>query len=384
MRRHLAPRAISRRRSIGIHRGAGRSPGFAATLFFRPPARSTSVKKAVAATLVVAITLGLGACKKQQQPAQSDEHAAASTAAAGSPPASQPQQEAAAKGFDASSLPVSSVPLGAFPYIALPNGYVTGSTPDLADFDQVPFWTGDRLETVEGKVWSAHIDAAQGKTFSDVELERNIEAVVASLGGKKIFDGKIPEQAGQKIKEWPRDFAVKYNSGLGDIWNNPTQVFVVHRADRDIWIHLCSYQFGGGLLIAETKPLEITASVLPASELKAQIDKTGKVALHVNFATDKTDILPDSQPQIEQVVQLLKQDASLKLAVNGYTDNTGDPAHNKTLSEGRAKAVAAAITAQGIDASRLSSAGFGDADPVADNANDAGKAQNRRVELVKR
>ncbi|MFS2156726.1 OmpA family protein [Pseudomonas sp. Pseusp122] len=320
----------------------------------------TLLKKTAAATLVLAITLGLSIQN------------------------SSPVQAADNKVFEAASLPVSDVSLGAFPYIALPNGYVIATTPDVSDFDQVPFWTGDHLEVVEGKVWSAHIDAAQGKAFSDLELQRNLESVVSSLGGSKIFDGRIAQDASQKIKDWPRDFALKYNSGLGDIWNNATQVFVIHRADRDIWIHLCSYSFGGGLLIAETKPLQITASLLPVSELKAQIDKTGKVALHVNFATDQTRILPDSQPQIEQVVQLLKQNTSLKLAVNGYTDHTGDPEHNKTLSYGRAKAVVAAITAKGIDAARLSAAGFGDADPVADNATEAGKAQNRRVELVKK
>ncbi|AHG40993.1 flagellar motor protein MotB [Pseudomonas syringae CC1557] len=317
------------------------------------------LKETAAVTLALAMILGLSA------------------------QATSSAQAAHKKVFDAGSLPVSSAPLGDFPYIALPSGYVAGATPDIADFDQVPFWTGDRLQPVEGKVWSAHIDAAQGKTFSDLELERNIEAVVTALGGKKIFDGKLTEAATQKIEEWPRNVASKYNSGLGDIWNNPAQVFVVHRADRDIWIHLCSYQFGGGLLIAETKPLQVTASLLPASELKTQIDKNGKVALHVNFATDKTDVLPDSQPQIAQVAQLLKDDAALKLAVNGYTDGIGDPAHNKTLSEGRAKAVVAAITARGIEADRLLAVGFGDANPVADNTTEAGKAQNRRVELVK-
>lgn len=319
----------------------------------------TLLKKTAATTLVLIVTLGL------------------------SIQASSFENGADNKLFDAASLEVSNVPLGAFPYIALPDGYVIATAPDVSDFDQVPFWTGDRLAVVEGKVWSAHIDAAQGKAFSDLELQRNLESVVSSLGGSKIFDGRIPEDAGQKIKEWPRDFALKYNSGLGDIWNNAAQVFVIHRADRDIWIHLCSYAFGGGLLIAETKPLQITASLLPASELKAQIDKTGKVALHINFATDQTRILPGSQPQIEQVLLLLKQNTSLKLAINGYTDHTGDPAHNKTLSYGRAKAVEAAITAKGIDAARLSAAGFGEADPVADNATEAGKAKNRRVELVK-
>ncbi|SDS30714.1 OmpA family protein [Pseudomonas asplenii] len=319
----------------------------------------TLLKKTATATLALAITLSLGI--QVLQPVQAAENPI----------------------FEASRLPVSDVPLGAFPYIALPDGYVIATTPDVSDFDQVPFWTGDHLEVVEGKVWSTHIDAVQGKAFSDLELQRNLEAVVSSLGGNKIFDGKIPEDAGQKIKEWPRDFALKYNSGLGDIWNNAAQVFVIHRADREIWIHLCTYPFGGGLLIAETKPLQITASLLPASELKTQLDKTGKVALHVNFATDQTRILPDSQPQIEQVVMLLKQNTSLRLAINGYTDNTGDPAHNKTLSYGRAKAVADTLTAKGVDAARLSAAGFGDAEPVADNATEAGKAKNRRVELVR-
>lgn len=285
--------------------------------------------------------------------------------------------------FEAASLPVSTTPLGAFPYLALPKGYVVATTPDTSDFDQIPFWTGDRLEAVEGKVWSAHIDAAQGKAFSDLELQRNVESVVSSLGGKKIFDGKIPEEASQRIKEWPRDFAMKYNSGLGDIWNNATQVFVIHRTDRDIWIHLCSYAFGAGLLIVESKPLQITASLLSAQELGAQLEQSGKAVLHVNFASDQSRILPDSQAQLQQVVQLLRQDSVLKLAVNGYTDDTGDAAHNKTLSAQRAEAVVAAIVAQGIDATRLSATGFGESAPVADNASEAGKAQNRRVELVR-
>ncbi|WNW13349.1 OmpA family protein [Pseudomonas sp. DTU_2021_1001937_2_SI_NGA_ILE_001] len=287
------------------------------------------------------------------------------------------------RAFEAASLPVSTTPLGAFPYLALPKGYVVATTPDTSDFDQIPFWTGDRLEAVEGKVWSAHIDAAQGKAFSDLELQRNVESVVSSLGGKKIFDGKIPEEASQRIKEWPRDFAMKYNSGLGDIWNNATQVFVIHRGDRDIWIHLCSYAFGAGMLIAESKPLQITASLLSAQELGAQLEQSGKAVLHVNFASDQSRILPDSQAQLQQVVQLLRQDSVLKLAVNGYTDDTGDAAHNKTLSAQRAEAVVAAIVAQGIDATRLSATGFGESAPVADNASEAGKAQNRRVELVR-
>ncbi|WDS35154.1 OmpA family protein [Pseudoxanthomonas sp.] len=336
------------------------------------------------AALLAAIVMGLGACKKQEPPTSQDTPAAAVTSAATDQAASAPATASpAAKVFDVASLPVSSVALGAFPYIKLPDGYEPTNRTETADFDQVPLWTGDRLEPVEGKIWWTGVSTASGKTFSQLELTRNIETVVTAMGGQEIFGGDIPDVAKDALKSWPGDPLVRFNDGLGNVLGNPVKVFVVHRADRDIWINLSSYQFGGGLLIAETAPMQITAGLLPAAELKAQIDKTGKVALHVNFATDKTEILPDSQPQITQVVQLLKEDAPLNLAVNGYTDNSGDAVHNKILSEGRAKAVAAAITEQGIDAGRLSAAGFGAAEPVADNASEDGKAQNRRVELVK-
>ncbi|WP_295481055.1 hypothetical protein [uncultured Pseudomonas sp.] len=175
------------------------------------------------------------------------------------------QVTAKTQAFDVSQLPVSTVSLGAFPYIALPDGYTTGSTPEVSEFDQIPFWTGDRLEPVEGRVWSANITNSEGKTFSDFELARNVEAVVKALGGQKIFDGTLTRETTDALQNWPRHFAEKYNSGLGDVWNNPAHVFVIHREDRDIWVHLCAYAFGAGLLIVESKPLAITARPQPAT-----------------------------------------------------------------------------------------------------------------------
>ena len=104
----------------------------------------------------------------------------------------------------------------------------------------------------------------------------------------------------------------------------------------------------------------------------------------MHFATDRAEILPDSQPQIAAVVELLRADDTLSLSIEGHTDNTGDAARNRTLSQARAAAVVAAITDAGIAGDRLASAGHGDTRPVADNTTDDGRAQNRRVELVRR
>ena len=82
--------------------------------------------------------------------------------------------------------------------------------------------------------------------------------------------------------------------------------------------------------------------------------------------------------------KLLTENPELRLTVQGHTDNTSTPAHNQQLSAARAQAVVAALTAQGIAAARLQAAGFGQTQPLADNATAAGRARNRRVELVQR
>ncbi|MCW0452302.1 OmpA family protein [Xanthomonas sacchari] len=332
-----------------------------------------------ACLLLIAATAG---CKRSdpQQATDAPAPAASATTPAASASAAAPATETAHR-FDAARMPVSDTPLGSFPYLGLPEGYVTKNAPVRNDFDRVPFWTGDRIEWVEGKVYAATLGTAEGKPFSGVELSRNIQTLVESLGGQRIASGPIPADAAKAIGD--SKAAVTYVDGIGDIYNEPADTFVIHRADRDIWIHVCSGPSSGGLLIAETKPFQATAKALPADALQQQLASAGKVAIQVNFASDAAQILPDSRPQLEQVLQLLKADSALRLAVNGHTDNSGDAAHNKSLSEARASSVVSYLTGAGIAADRLRAAGFGQEQPIAPNTTEEGKARNRRVELVK-
>ena len=93
-------------------------------------------------------------------------------------------------------------------------------------------------------------------------------------------------------------------------------------------------------------------------------------------------MLPTSSKSLLAVAKILKDDANLKLDIEGHTDNKGTPAKNQVLSENRAKAVLAFLkTKGGIDESRLTAAGYGDTKPIADNKTAKGRAMNRRVEL---
>lgn len=338
--------------------------------------------------LALLFAFGLGACGQDQPPAADAEAApgvgAGADAAAGQA-GSGAQDEAAAEGkpaFDIGSVPRSTVALGDFPYIQLPRGYEADKRSVIAkDFARFPFWVDGEAVWVEGRFEGNELRPADGKAMSEYEVRRNFEAIVEQMGGVKLSEGRIPRET---LDSWGSEITQGFNGAIGDVWSEPVHTYVVRRDEGNIWIHLVTNSAQGWYLIGQEEAFEQTAGLLPASALKSQIEASGKVALQVNFATDKTDILPDSMPQIDQVVQLLNEDTALGLAINGHTDNTGDAGRNKTLSEGRAQAVVDALVARGIDASRLSAAGFGDTQPVADNGTEQGRASNRRVELVKR
>jgi outer membrane protein OmpA-like peptidoglycan-associated protein len=110
----------------------------------------------------------------------------------------------------------------------------------------------------------------------------------------------------------------------------------------------------------------------------------GRVATQgILFDTGSDRIRPESTPTLKEMVAMLREHADLKLAIEGHTDNVGDAAANQTLSEKRAAAVRAYLVGQGIDESRLRSAGYGASKPAAPNDTSEGRQRNRRVELVK-
>ena len=114
------------------------------------------------------------------------------------------------------------------------------------------------------------------------------------------------------------------------------------------------------------------------------LKKDGFIALQINFDTNKAVIKQESLPLIRQIIELMRSQPALKVSIEGHTDNQGTPQANKTLSQDRAKAVVAAVAAEGIASSRMEAVGWGQEKPVADNRTEDGRAKNRRVELVKK
>ncbi len=236
----------------------------------------------------------------------------------GSAPA---EAEEASGGFDIGKVAVSEKSLGAFPYVSLPAGYTSqGYDSETKDFARFPFWVDGKARWVEGRFFLATFSSDRGKDYSQYEVARNFAALVEQMGGVKVSEGRIPREA---VEGWGDEITQGFIAGLGDVYNQPVTTYLVRRTDGNIWIHFLSTTAQGAYVVGQEKGFTQTAKLVPAAELKQQLDSAGKVALQVNFATDKTDILPNSLPQIAQVVQLMKEDPGLELAVNGHTDSFG-------------------------------------------------------------
>jgi outer membrane protein OmpA-like peptidoglycan-associated protein len=122
-----------------------------------------------------------------------------------------------------------------------------------------------------------------------------------------------------------------------------------------------------------------------APDFSAMMASSGKYVTHgILFDTDSDRLKPESAPVLKAVAQGLEKNPNLKLEIDGFTDSTGNSAHNLDLSKRRAESVRAVLVSQfNVDAARLTSNGYGPGKPVASNDTPDGRAANRRVEFVK-
>jgi len=132
------------------------------------------------------------------------------------------------------------------------------------------------------------------------------------------------------------------------------------------------------------RPATPTAVLSPgASALASKLDRDGRVALYLNFDPQSPAINPRSFPTLRQVLDLLKARPDMKLLIEGHTDNYLSSEFNQTLSEQRAYNVRRWLADRGAVAGNLTSVGYGETRPIAPNFTSAGRAKNRRVEIVK-
>ena len=296
--------------------------------------------------------------------------------------AESPSQEAS-KPFDVSTIPVSTHPLEAFPFFSLPKGLAEQNKPVQRSFDKLFFALNGVMTPLEGKVWKSYIVTQPGSTeeWSLPYFEKSYDDAITKVGGVKVFDGEITSA---EYERYHNQAPYLGEDGSIGYTEENIKVYVIRRADGgDIYIQLSGNTASGKLNILQKEAFKQTITLLKSEQIQSQLAEKGKAVLYINFDTDKATLKPEGQEAVKEIEKVLNSDKGLKLSIEGHTDDTGNADHNKKLSEDRANMVLKALTASGIEASRLKAVGYGAQKPLVPNDSEDNKAKNRRVELVK-
>jgi OmpA-OmpF porin, OOP family len=262
-------------------------------------------------------------------------------------------------------------------------GYVVKDF-DAARIQAAPFKDGKPADAkrLEGKV--TRIAYRTGPGPSILEVARNFETQLAKAGFETRLACDTDDCGGIPFTEaidvlpipqmWVDGFNYRYYAG------SKTE------AGREIWASVVvsknNDNIHAELVVAETGAIE--NKMIDAAAMAKGLGDSGHIALYgVYFDTDKAVVKPESRPTLDQIAKLLTSQPQLNVFIVGHTDSQGAYDYNLDLSRRRAEAIVAELVkSYRIAPARLRAAGVGLLAPVGSNATDAGRALNRRVELV--
>lgn len=249
-----------------------------------------------------------------------------------------------------------------------------------------------KMITVEGKV--TRIGYRIDGSHSVLEISRNYEQALAAGKFQIVYSCKS-RTCGEEFSE------VVINSGRvmppafpATFQDDQQRAYLAKRSgpDGDTWAFIyvmddtssnkANYVYQE---IVEPKPMATgQVQVLDAKSMQNALASEGKVALYgIYFDTDKANIKVESKAELAEMAALLNGNPKLRVYVVGHTDNQGQFAHNLELSQHRAEAVVKALsTDYKVPVTRMTAKSVASLAPVASNDDDAGRAKNRRVELV--
>jgi outer membrane protein OmpA-like peptidoglycan-associated protein len=247
------------------------------------------------------------------------------------------------------------------PLVSRYPGYVI-VTYEEQEFGAHEFYIGDTERRVEGRYWRIEYEIPEnGRKGGPLQIGRNYTNLFVSRGGQ-VLEENIDSGGGRAVARLPMQ-------------------------GRNVWLEISISNDGEiyELTIVEEAGMEQKVEFSAADLSRLLAAGTAVAVRGILFDTGQAVIRPESAPVLAEIGTLLRNEPALALMIEGHTDNVGNAAANLQLSEQRARAVKAHLVSTfAIDPSRLTTAGRGDTRPVAPNTTEEGRAQNRRVELVKR
>ena len=227
-----------------------------------------------------------------------------------------------------------------------------------------------------------------GESYSKLEVTCRFMSTTGDWrdsGGGKTWE--------MKKNDWSH-FAMSFNKRALKIYVNNKRVINIPNCKPAVRMKIHQAEWGGfhgnknymtNFRYAKGAMELYEQKVTDMSAVEKAIAETGKfVTNNILFETGKATLKPESMAEIQKVADYMKKNPTARFEVQGHTDNQGSDAINDPLSQQRAESVVKALEGLGCDPFNMRAVGKGSHEPVADNATEAGRAKNRRVEFIKK
>ena len=287
------------------------------------------------------------------------------------------------------SIPVTKADLGTFPYFkTLPNLAPRNQSDSLTiDQNRTYFFDGKNYLTVDGQVSSQILSVKDDtkKIPSEFQIIQEFDKVVTTLGGKKVYEGKLPEEGLKKIAahdlvELGSTHQVASSAYYGVV------EYVIKTAVKEVWLQVVPATIGSkfiSLLIVEKQSPLIGLNTNKENALLTELEKTGKSTSHLDFEPDNAGLLTQSKDELLTIVGIFQAHPEWKLRIEVNQASVGKPEYTLSLTEKRAAALQEALLGLGVKATSVEAKGVGDTKPLGSNDTETGRLMNTRVAIVK-
>lgn len=286
-------------------------------------------------------------------------------------------------------IPVSNADLGTFPYFkTLPNLSAPNQSDSLTiEKNRTYFFDGKNYLTIDGQVSSQRLIVKDDKKKipSEFQIVQEFDKVVATLGGKKMYAGKLPEEPLKKITAYNLVELGSKNQVAGSAYYGVVE-YVIKTPDKEVWVQLVPATIGSkfySLLIVEKKSQLIGLNTNKENIILKELEKNGKAITHLDFQFDNAELLTQSKDELLNVIGTFQAHPDWKLQIVVNTAPVGKPEYSLSLTEKRAAAIKEALIGLGVKVSAVEAKGVGETKALGPNDTEKGRYTNTRVDILK-
>ncbi len=213
-------------------------------------------------------------------------------------------------------------------------------------------------------------------TYYNGKTEQDIQGLTTPLGGSMAFNLQDAANMFGMGKDGVDRYKIVYTT-FGDILS---KMYPELMATYPAYQKVVDKSFLQSVIA--NHPELLTGEALKVTYAKEITSEVSSKSYQIQFETGSAVILPESYSELDEILKSSVVAEGLNVGVYGHTDNTGNPDANQRLSEQRANAVKSYLISKGLLTSRIEAKGLGQSEPIAENATAAGRAKNRRVQIV--